>query len=127
MITLNGILWKNNLTNYNVDATLVRIGKEYLYALAAVVVWGTSAPVCKVVMGNISEGFFIFASSFCSFLCLFILNLANYQKIMVKGYKTRDFLTMSLLGFIGLTLYTYFYYIGIVRLPAAEPCTINYF
>ena len=100
--------------------------KSYVYALAAVIAWGTSAPVCKAVMGNVSEEMLLFVSSLLAFLFLLILNIINLKKLKAEKYKFKDFGLMTLFGFIGIALYTYFYYAGIARLPSAEACTVNY-
>ena len=102
------------------------IGKEYLYATGAVLAWGTAAPVLKAVMGRASEEFLLFASAGLSFLFLLGLNLRNRNRIREAGYRGRDYLAMACLGFVGLALYSYLYYTGIARLPAAEACTLNY-
>ncbi len=103
-----------------------KIGKEYLFAVAAIIAWGTCAPVCKAATETLSEEFFLFMSSALAFVSLLILNILNRGKIKEKNYKPRDFTLMALFGFIGICLYMYFYYIGIARLPSAEACTINY-
>lgn len=102
------------------------IGREYLYAIGAVLAWGTAAPVLKAVMGNVTEEFLLFASAGLSFLFLLVLNLRNRRQIRKAGYQGRDYLAMALLGFVGLALYSYLYYTGIARLSAAEACTLNY-
>lgn len=100
--------------------------KEYAYAAAAVLFWGTAAPVLKAVMGNAAEELVLFASAALSFLFLLVLNLARIRKIREKRYGAGDYLAMALLGFVGLALYSYLYYTGIARLSAAEACTLNY-
>ncbi len=103
-----------------------KIKREYGYAIAAVLAWGTAAPVLKAAMENTAEEFLLFASAGLSFIFLLILNLLNKKKLRAKNYRGRDYVAMGLLGFVGLALYTYLYYAGIARLPAAEACTINY-
>lgn len=102
------------------------VKKEYIYAIAAVMAWGTAAPVCKAVMENLSEEYLLFTSSALSFVILLVLNLINHKNIRKKGYREKEILTMALLGALGLTVYTFLYYAGIARLPAAEACTVNY-
>lgn len=103
-----------------------KIKKEYLFALAAVLAWGSNAPVCKAVMGGISEELLLFLSATLSFLLLLIIKIFGKKPKEKKKYKASDILKIALFGFIGIFLYTYFYYLGLSRMPAAEACTINY-
>lgn len=50
-----------------------KIGKEYLFAVAAIIAWGTCAPVSKAATETLSEEFFLFMSSASRFCFSFIL------------------------------------------------------
>ena len=64
-----------------------KIGKEYLFAVAAIIAWGTCAPVCKAATETLSEEFFLFMSSALAFVSLLILNILNRKKIKEKSRK----------------------------------------
>ena len=89
--------------------------KAYPAAALAVVLWGTAAPVCKLVLDGMSEMALLFYSSLVSFLLLLALNLGRKKTNAARRYTLPDYLHMAALGFLGLFLYNFLYYRGMSR------------
>ena len=100
--------------------------KEYIMAGITVFFWGTSAPVCKVLLTDTANMEVLCLASIFAALALLTITLAKGQWGELKQYTPRDLLRVGLLGFTGYFLYSAFYYQGIACLDAQIACIVNY-
>ena len=100
--------------------------KNYIYAFLTVIIWGTTALIAKAILTNIPDLETLAYSSI--FACLFfvIFNSINGSIKELNKYSFKDYSIMAGLGFLGLFLYSAFYYYGISELTSQEACIINY-
>ena len=100
--------------------------KNYIYAIAAVLIWSTTAAMVKKMLYDIPNLEALAVSSFFAFLFLLIVNLKNGTIRQMRRYSVKDYAVMSGLGFIGLFLYSALYYYGLAQLTSQEACILNY-
>ena len=100
--------------------------KSYIYAVTTVLIWATMATVVKAILSNIPNMQALAVSSYFSFLFLLLVSLKKENRQKAKQYTVKDYTRMSGLGFVGLFLYSAFYYYGLTQLTAQEACILNY-
>ena len=100
--------------------------KNYVYAVVSVLIWSTTAAMVKKMLYDIPNLEALSISSFLAFLFLLIVNLKNGTVREMKRYSLKDYGIMSVLGFIGLFLYSALYYYGLAVLTSQEACILNY-
>lgn len=100
--------------------------KSYIYALTTIFIWATMASVVKTMLFDIPNLEALSISSVFSFLFLLIINIKNGSIKLMKNYSAKDYGIMSLLGFIGLFMYSALYYYGLMHLTSQEACIVNY-
>ena len=100
--------------------------RSYIAALVTVVIWGTMAPVVKVLLTAIPN-FQMMAAS-CLFAFLFLLSAAGLSGKwrMIAAQSRQQTVLMLALGFLGIFLYTALYNFGLTKLTAQEACIVNY-
>ena len=100
--------------------------RNYVYAVAAVLIWSTMASVVKKMLFDIPNLEALSISSFFAFLFLLIVNIKNGMIKKMNNYSAKDYGIMSGSGFIGLFLYSSLYYYGLAKLTSQEACVLNY-
>lgn len=100
--------------------------KNYMYALTTVFIWSTMAAIVKKMLFDIPNLEALAISSCFAFLFLLIVNVKNGMIIEMKRYSIKEYGIMSVLGFIGLFLYSALYYYGLSQLSSQEACILNY-
>lgn len=100
--------------------------RNYLYAMAAVLIWSTLAAVSKKMLTDLPNMQTLAISGGIAFLCLFLINLKTGKLRSMKAYKLKDYAIMGGLGFLGLFAYSALYYYGLSRLSSQEACILNY-
>ena len=100
--------------------------KAYLMAAVTVFFWGTSAPVCKVLLNDLTNMEVLFFASVFASLSLLAIILKRGQAKELTAYTPKEFGYMCLLGFTGYFLYSAFYYQGVNFLDAQIACIVNY-
>lgn len=100
--------------------------KEYRYAVVAVLLWATWSPVTKIVLKTIPNMEALALGSLVAFLFLLLLNIGKKKTDLLKKWSRKDYMTVSMLGFIGLFLYSALYYYGISVMSSQDACIINY-
>ncbi len=100
--------------------------REYALAAVSVLFWGTAAPVSKLVLSGMPELMLMFFGTGLSFLSLLAVNLGRIRRGNLRRRGAGDYAGMAALGFVGLFLYNFLYYRGIVRLTSVEACIVNY-
>lgn len=100
--------------------------KEFAMAGLTVFIWGTSPPICKVMLGDISNfQMLCFASLFASLTLLLVIVVKGHWREL-QAYTVRDLGRLALLGFTGYFLYSALYYQSIAYLDAQIACIVNY-
>lgn len=100
--------------------------KGTLYVLLCVVLWALIPVVARVGQASLNNHQFLFWSSLISFLALlasviFMGNLGVFKKNTLK-----DWLCLSVLGFLGTYLYYLFLYLGYSKASGMEVLVIQY-
>lgn len=99
---------------------------SYFCAFVTVTLWGTLATVSKLLLTSLDAMFVLAFICDVSAVILFIYNIIKGNLKKLKSCSVRDFLSMSILGFIGFFLYNFFYLLGIDILPSQQAMIINY-
>ena len=84
------------------------------------------ASVTKLLLTELPNFQALAISSLFAFLFLFLLNLRPKVRQTFRRYRPSDYGNMSLLGFLGLFLYSALYSYGLQRLTSQEACILNY-
>ena len=100
--------------------------KEFAMAGVTVFLWGTSAPMCKVLLTDISNMEVLCCASVFAALSLLAVLLIKGQWRELRLYTPKDLGRLALLGFTGFFLYSALYYQGISCLDAQVACIVNY-
>ena len=100
--------------------------KNYIYAIATVMIWSTMATVVKMMLFDIPNLEALSISSIFAFLFLLLMNIKTGTIKEMKNYSLKDYGIMSGLGFIGLFVYSALYYYGLAQLSSQEACIVNY-
>ena len=100
--------------------------KNLIYAVLTVLIWSTMASAVKALLSDIPNMQALSVSSIFSFLFLLVVNIKNRKIKTLNVYTAKDILIMCGLGFLGLFLYSAFYYYGLSVLTAQEACILNY-
>ncbi len=108
------------------ESETTNMKKSFFYALTAVMIWSTLAPVVKMTLSVIPNLEALAVSGFSAFIFLFIWNLRSGICKKMHGLTRKDYGIMVGLGFVGLFLYSVFYYYGLSQLSAQKACILNY-
>lgn len=92
------------------------------YAAVTVILWGTMPALTKDLLNALPNFETLALSSLFAFLFLLAVNLRGDLKIL----SAEKILTAAWLGFLGLFLYSAFFYYGLDRLTSQEACILNY-
>ena len=100
--------------------------KNYLFAISAVLIWSTMAPLAKAVLTDVPNMEALCISGLFAFAFLLLLNLGKRKAAKIREYSFRQIGAMCALGFLGMFLYTALYYYGLSVLSSQEACILNY-
>lgn len=100
--------------------------KAYIFALAATLLWGSSAAVIKILLQNLNSLQILLYSSLFASISLFLIALFQKKLSIIKTYTNKDYFRFAYMGFIGVFLYYLFFYLAISYLKAQEAFIINY-
>jgi len=104
----------------------LKANKSYLYASAAVIVWGFSS-LSITVLNAYWEGIQHIAYTFLlAAVFLFFTALKQNKLAEIKTYKTADFIIIFSLGFIGVFLYNVLNTYSYMFATGTEAAAINY-
>lgn len=92
------------------------------YAAVTVILWGAMPALTKDLLNALPNFETLALSSLFAFLFLFAVNLRGG----FKNISLEKIFTASWLGFLGLFLYSAFFYYGLDRLTSQEACILNY-
>ncbi len=100
--------------------------KSYIYASCAIIMWSTMSTISKVLLNEIDSYKVLCLSTLFATISMIIINLCSKKWVIIKSYRIKDYLKMSLIGLPGVFLYYAFYYAGTEKLPASQAFIINY-
>jgi len=93
------------------------------YAAITVVLWGAMPALTKDLLNALPNFETLTLSSAFAFLFLFAV---NRREGTLKNFSAEEILTAAGLGFLGLFLYSAFFYYGLARMTSQEACILNY-
>ena len=96
------------------------------YAAVTVILWGAMPALTKDLLNALPNFETLALSSLFAFLFLLAVNLRSKNSLRITNYELRIVFTASWLGFLGLFLYSAFFYYGLDRLTSQEACILNY-
>lgn len=96
------------------------------YALITIGLWASMASIIKALTASVPNLETLAVSSVWAFVFLLIINAASGRLALLRSLHWMDYLCMAGLGFVGLFLYSAFYYYGISVLTSQEACILNY-
>ena len=100
--------------------------KQFVFCMAAVLIWSTNATLAKFLMRTMPGFETIGLSALFAFLAMLVINAFTGKLKELKRYTRRQMAQMVALGVIGPFLNAAFYYNGLRRLTAQEACIVNY-
>ena len=104
----------------------MKAGKAYALAGISILIWGSSAALSKLILGELNSMQTLFGSSLVAAVVLLVFNWASGRLKRVKDYGKRDYAIMIATGFFGIYFYFLCYFSGLERLPAQQAMLINY-
>lgn len=104
----------------------MKVGKAYAMAGIAILIWGASAALSKLILGELNSMQTLFGSSLVAAVVLFAIDWATGRLKQAKTYSRRDYAIMITTGFFGGYFYFLCYFSGLERLPAQQAMLINY-
>ncbi len=100
--------------------------KSIFYIILTIVLWSTVPAVAKLVLMDFNFISLIFYTTLFSIASLFVIVSFQGKLKIVKNYKSRNFLDMAYMGFLGFFLYYIFLYGSFSMTNVAESNAINY-
>ncbi|MGN0708887.1 MAG: DMT family transporter [Anaerovoracaceae bacterium] len=100
--------------------------RNYTFALLTVIIWATMAAAVKLMLSSVPDLEALCISAVFAFLFLLLVNVFTGKIKELGRYKSKDYLTMAALGFVGLFLYSALYYYGLSKLSSQTACILNY-
>ena len=91
------------------------------YAAVTIFLWGAMPALTKNLLNALPNFETLAISSLFAFLFLFAVNRKT-----LKNFSAEEIFTASWLGFLGLFLYSAFFYYGLARMTSQEACILNY-
>lgn len=92
------------------------------YAAVTIILWGAMPALTKDLLNALPNFETLALSSSFAFLFLLAVNLRGG----LKNLSAEEIFTASWLGFLGLFLYSAFFYYGLARMTSQEACILNY-
>lgn len=100
--------------------------KTYLYALATVLFWSTSATAFKLSLSGMKISHLLFFASLTSTIILFFIARQKSRIGVWRVFKGKDFKNNLALGFLNPLLYYFVLFKAYSLLPAQEALPLNY-
>ena len=97
--------------------------KSNLYAAITIILWGAMPALTKDLLNALPNFETLALSSLFAFMFLFAVNRRDNT---LKKLSADEILTAAALGFLGLFMYSAFFYYGLARMTSQEACILNY-
>jgi len=101
--------------------------KEYLFAIGAIILWGTMATAAKLLTGSADSMTVLFWTCLFATLTLVVYNAVTGKLIQLFKLPLRTIGLMAVIGSLGVFFYTWFFYLGTERMPAQQAMVVNDF
>jgi len=99
--------------------------KEYLFAIGAVIMWGTMATAAKLLTGSADSMTVLFWTCLFATAVLIIYNAVTGKLKVLFHLPVKTILLMTAIGSLGVFFYNWFFYLGAERLPAQQAMVVN--
>ena len=93
------------------------------YAAVTIILWGAMPALTKDLLNALPPFQTLALSSAFAFAFLLAVNVRDGS---LKKLSAENIFTMAVLGFLGLFLYSAFFYYGLARMTSQEACILNY-
>ena len=93
------------------------------YAAVTIILWGAMPALTKNLLNALPNFETLAVSSLFAFMFLFAV---NRRAGTLKKLSADEILTAAALGFVGLFMYSAFFYYGLARMTSQEACILNY-
>lgn len=93
------------------------------YAAVTIILWGAMPALTKDLLNSLPPFETLAISSLFAFLFLLAV---NWRARSLKNLSAGKIFTAAWLGFLGLFLYSAFFYYGLNRMTSQEACILNY-
>lgn len=100
--------------------------KSYLFALASIILWSTSATAFKLTLRGLSVSHVLLFSAITSTLIFLFFMIKNSKQNIIPIFKGKDFRNNLALGLINPFLYYLILFKAYSLLPAQEALPLNY-
>ena len=100
--------------------------KSYIFALTAIMMWGTVATAFKIALINLNFIQLLFISSTVASICLFIILLIQNKSKLVFTTSPKKILYFAILGLINPFIYYLLLFKAYSLITAQEALTLNY-
>lgn len=99
--------------------------KALIYAIGAVIMWGTMATMSKLLQGSMDSLTVLFYTCFFATVILFIYNGAKGRLRALKNLPVKVIIRMAAIGSLGVFFYNLLFYLGSARMPAQQAMVVN--
>ena len=99
--------------------------KAFIYAIGAVIMWGTMATMSKLLQGSMDSLTVLFYTCFFATVILFVYNGAKGKLTVLKELPVRVVIRMAAIGSLGVFFYNLLFYLGSARMPAQQAMVVN--
>ena len=93
------------------------------YAAVTIILWGAMPALAKDLLNALPNFETLALSALFAFLFLLAV---NRREGALKKLSAEEIFTAASLGFLGLFLYSAFFYYGLARMTSQEACILNY-
>lgn len=100
--------------------------KTYFLAGTAIFVWSTIATISKILLGSLNSFQVLNISAIFGIIFLLVVNICTGKIRLLKNFKVKDYVVMSLMGLTGTCIYNIFFYIGTSKMLASQAMIVNY-
>ncbi len=100
--------------------------KAIFFALLTIILWGTTAAVTKMLLGNISNIQLLFYITLSATISTLAVSLFYKKTNEIIALVKNQTLPIFLLGFFGLGVYQYCYVTSFANAPTASVNVLNY-
>lgn len=99
--------------------------KAFIYAIGAVIMWGTMATMSKLLQGSMDSLTVLFYTCFFASAMLLVYNGLNGRLKELKKLPAKTVIRMAVIGSLGVFFYNLLFYLGSARMPAQQAMVVN--
>lgn len=99
--------------------------KAFIYAIGAVIMWGTMATMSKLLQGSMGSLTVLFYTCFFAAVMLLVYNGAKGRLTDLKELPAGVIVRMAAIGSLGVFFYNLLFYLGSARMPAQQAMVVN--